>query len=76
MLKLFYDKQTNCYVLDIREQYIIGTDDIGECKEMALDLINTHIDEYINNRLSMMEVEPTVQVPWREGYGCDKGNGR
>lgn len=61
MLKLFYDKKTNCYVLDIREQYIIGTDDIGECKEIALDLINTHIDEYINNRLSM-HIEPTAQA--------------
>ena len=54
MLKLFYDKKTNCYVLDIKEQYIIGTDNIGECKEIALDLISTHIDAYINNRLSMM----------------------
>ena len=61
MLKLFYDKKTNCYVLDIKEQYIIGTDDIGECKEMALDLINIHINEYINNRLSM-HVEPMVQA--------------
>lgn len=62
MLKLFYDKKTNCYVLDIKEQYIIGTDDIGECKEMTLDLINTHINEYINNRLSM-HVESMVQAP-------------
>ena len=53
----------NCYVLDIKEQYIVGTDDIRECKEMVLDLINTHIDEYINNRLSMM-IEPTVRAPF------------
>ena len=67
MLKLFYDKKSNCYVLDIREQYIAGTDNIGECKEIMLDLISTHMDVYINNRLSMMiedvEVEPTVQTP-------------
>ena len=59
MLKLFYNKRANCYVLDIREQYIIDTDDIGECKKKILDLVNTHIDEYIKNRL----VEPTVQAP-------------
>ena len=63
MLKLFYNKKMNCYVLDIKEQYIVGTDDIRECKEMVLDLINTHIDEYINNRLSMM-IEPTVRAPF------------
>lgn len=64
MLKLFYDKKSNCYVLDIREQYIVGTDNIGECKEKMLDLISTHIDEYVSNRLSMhVEVEPTVQAP-------------
>ena len=67
MLKLFYDKKSNCYVLDIKEQYVAGTDNIGECKEIMLDLISTHMDVYINNRLSMMiedvEVEPTVQTP-------------
>ena len=66
MLKLIYDKKNNCYVLDIKEQYIVGTDDIGECKEIALELINTHINEYINNRLRMhveVEVVPTVQAP-------------
>lgn len=61
MLKLFYDKKTNCYVLDIKEQYIVGTDDIGECKEMVLDMISNHINEYVNKRLSM--IEPTVQAP-------------
>ena len=53
MLKLFYDKQTNCYVLNIKEQYIVGTDNIGECKEMVLDMIESNIDEYVNKRLSM-----------------------
>ena len=61
MLKLFYDKKSNCYVLDIREQYIAGTNNIGECKEIMLDLISTHIDEYVSNRLSM-HIEPTVQA--------------
>ena len=65
MLKLFYDKKTNCYVLDIKEQYIVGTDDIGECKEMVLNMISNHMNEYVNKRLSMHiePVEPTVQAP-------------
>ena len=62
MLKLFYDKKTNCYVLDIKEQYIVGTDDIGECKEMVLNMISTHMNEYVNSRLGMM-IEPTVRAP-------------
>ena len=66
MLKLFYDKKTNCYVLDIKEQYIVGTDDIGECKEMVLNMISNHMNEYVNKRLSMHiePVEPTVQAPF------------
>ena len=65
MLKLFYDKKTNCYVLDIKEQYIVGTDDIGECKEMVLNMISNQMNEYVNKRLSMHiePVEPTVQAP-------------